>query len=274
MNKISSETKRRIKLVVQGGLLATYHYTKSYITYLTIRKELKRNRAFHNIAVDKIVFIVGNGPSLNETNWVAIKCHDFIVMNNYCKTRDQSDMNIVAHCYGEPSHSISWEARQIEKVIDEQLAKSYWLHSSSLKYFTEHKNKDKIHYFHAGCEPALSLSRAISLDKIAISYETTAQMAIQLALFMGYKRIGLLGMDHDWPFSGSYLKHYYSLERDNNDHLGRESMMSLLTKYKHMWELYLALAASAEKHKAKIYNLNYKSKLDVFRKLTLEEFLL
>ena len=273
MIKISPEIKRRIKLVVQEGPTAIYHYLISYVTYLSLRKEFQRNKAFMNSAEGKTVFIVGNGPSLKETNWASIKGHDLIIMNDYCKIGHEMDHNIVAHCYGEPSNSSSWETGQVETVINEQISKSYWLHSSSVRHFADHEKKNTIYYVHPGFEAVLSFSRSIRLDRLALSYDTTAQMAIQLALFMGYKRIGLLGLDHDWPFSGSYLKHYYSSGQDKSDHFGRKSMVELLTTYKHMWELYLALAASAKKHKALIYNLNYHSKLDVFDKSTLEEFI-
>lgn len=273
MIKISPETKRRIKLVLQEGPTAIYHYVISYVTYLSLRKKVQRNKAFMNSAEGKTVFIIGNGPSLKETNWATIKGHDLIIMNNYYKTGYEMDHNIVAHCYGEPSNSPSWETGEVETVINGQIAKSHWLHSSSARLFSNHEKKNTIYYVHSGFEPALSLGRSIRLDRLALSYDTTAQMAIQLALFMGYKRVGLLGLDHDWPFSGSYFKHYYSSEQDKNDHLGKKSMIELLTRYKHMWELYLALAASAKKHKALIYNLNYHSKLDVFDKITLEEFI-
>lgn len=228
------------------------------------RKIIKNNRKWKDKFNGEKVIVIANGVSLNSVDKNIIKGNKVIVMNNFerCEWKDQ--VEIVAHCLGEPFQSPSWMKEDLENSIQGTDSVSYWLHFSSVGRLNNTIKPDYIHYVFAAKEPAIHLGKEINLHGISLGYQTTAQLAIQVGIYMGFKEISLVGFDHDWLASPDYSKHFYSEKRDKTDFLNRLSYLDTINMMQRMWIIYYKLKEIAHNQKTKICNYSKPTFLDVF----------
>jgi hypothetical protein len=92
-------------------------------------------------------------------------------------------------------------------------------------------------------------------------------MAISIAMYMGFKKIYLLGLDHDWLVTRGNSPHFY---QENKNTVSAD--LSIFT-YTEMIEISLNLFKTYEKLRiisikegSEIINLSEPSYLDVFSK--------
>lgn len=105
---------------------------------------------------------------------------------------------------------------------------------------------------------------------------TVTYVALQIAYYMGFTNVALIGCDHDYQFEGKFNQKIVSKGNDVNHfdknyfgkgvewhapNLPRTELAYLLAR-----EYY-------EAHNRKIYNCSSKTKLDIFEKLSLEQWL-
>jgi len=117
----------------------------------------------------------------------------------------------------------------------------------------------------------------IAIDRGMAQVASVPIMTIALALYMGFRRIYLLGTDHAALFTGEY--HYFfdrsrTVLKDTYAHQdGKRNydLMLDLTVNLHLWRQYAALRAIAEARGAEIVNLAKGSYLDVFPRASLAE---
>ncbi len=234
--------------------------------YPRFRGVLQTNDRWRNRFHGEQIYIIGNGPSLNQFGPERLSKQRVIVMNSFDRAAWKGDVEIIAHCLGEPYFSSSW-SDPTETILGTASA-SYWLHYSSLGRFADRIAGKNIHYVLPGRGARLWGSRPIDLRKVTLTYQTTAQLAVMVALYMGFRRIILLGFDHDWLASPDYSRHFFSADREPNDHLNRFSYYEILHLVTKMWENYYALRATAQANGAEIVNMTNGSFLDVFPRVS------
>jgi len=228
---------------------------------------LKRNASFKNRFQGDEIFIVANGPSLNNFGPENLQGRKVIVMNHFELAPWKSNVKIVAHCIGEPVNSPAWE--DPTPSIDGTEAMSYWLHVSALRNADVRATlgRKSLHFVKAIIKPDLWSGRAPDLTRSTLAYQTTAQLAISVALYMGFKAIYLVGFDHDWLTTRGHSPHFYA----ESDEV-KPSDLSIFSYYEmmlislNMWRIYFALQRSANNAGARILNLSDPSYLDVFER--------
>ncbi len=226
---------------------------------------LNSNQKYKNFGKSKEVYVLANGPSLNNFPIEKLFGKEVIVMNNFHLSPWKDNVKIVAHCIGEPFESIAWE--NPEKIINGTNSYSYWLHYSNYKKIDHSPLPAKeIHYAIPAIPPGLTFKKnRLNFGFVVPAYQTTAQMALMLAIYMGYSKIYLLGFDHDWLSNRNVSTHFYkeSDEVKKSD-LSIFSYYDLMTFVKRKWEIYLKIKEIAENREVKIINLSSPSYLDVF----------
>jgi len=131
---------------------------------------------------------------------------------------------------------------------------------------------NNVHLYFPGNDGVLSqYKKRIDLSHPAPYYENTAQMAIIIALSMGYKQIALLGYDHDFLASGEYLKHFYEEDFKNEVsisklYIGDADYHALIQNCERMWARYKKINTYARSMGVEIINCGKYSYLDVFRR--------
>jgi hypothetical protein len=241
---------------------------RAFFKYLKNFKLLNSNREMFNLKQGKAVYVLANGPSLNAFDIESLFGKDVIVMNNFdlCKWKDK--VNIVAHCIGEPKTSPHWGDNQIE-IINNTNALSYWFHISvrkDVKRYLNDNTKKNIYYVQPSL-PIINLKwfSEVQLHYSCLGYKTTAQYAIMVAMYMGFKEIRLIGFDHDMLCNRNVSPHFYK-EREGVQKvdLSVHSYYKLLNTAKEMWEYYYKLKSITDKLGIRIINLSQPTFLDVF----------
>jgi hypothetical protein len=211
------------------------------------RKLIKKNKKIMGQYDGESVCIVGNGPSINSCEDYIKSFNNIIVMNNFYKGEIAKYVKPVAYCIGEPTHSRSWsDPIKIQSQYD---SGSFWIDVSNAKMHSK-ESQDMFNYV-SGCISPNSNGLIGSMHGSCLGYQTTAVLAIQVAIYLGFKNITLVGFEHSWLATPDQLAHFYSKERDQDD------MIHMLSQYK-------TINHYAQKNNILISNATPNSFLDVF----------
>ena len=137
----------KINYFLPHFLLDVLRLTMGVFKTIRFYNTLKKNKIFKNSKKGKTVFVIANGPSLINYDHKKIKDKDVIVMNNFDLCSWKSEVNIVAHCIGEPINSSHWGNEQIE-ISNRTNSKSYWYHYSVKNDIYKYENKKNWELFH------------------------------------------------------------------------------------------------------------------------------
>lgn len=220
-----------------------------------IRQEKRKDRCF----------IVGNGPSLKiedlnllkeEECFASNKCYKifqnttwrplyYVVQDRYCLTDDELNKLVCAKYIFIGSYC--WRKHHIE-TENAICFRDVRIRDSDKLIFSEDAKK-----------------------RIISSYTVTFTI-LQIAVYLGYKEIYLLGMDHDFPYtfdeSGNIQKnenistHFFRAERNSDNGFANVEGMT---------KAYICAKKYADAHDIKIYNVTRGGKLEVFARKELED---
>jgi hypothetical protein len=255
--------KRIIKYFFPPFLIEVGLFLKKLVLNARRLTLIKKNRGTHNIHIGETVHILANGPSLDFECITKFEHQKIIVMNNFYKGGIDINLDIVACCYGEHSSSPGCSVENINDILKNTRAKSFWL-DLSLSDYTFVDVDIPINYVFPAYEPTLFGKRDIMLDKPTLSYQTTAQLAIMVAIHMGFRQIYLHGFDHDFLASKSHLKHFYSEDRDETDYLHSWGYYEAICVMERMWRIYIRIKRLTTRRGITISNCSSRSYLDVF----------
>ena len=237
-------------------------FFRAVLMRIKLRKWLNRNAELRNKYLGQRVYILGNGPSLNNFDLNIIHGQEVITMNHFELHPQKEKFKIVAHCIGEPYSSNTWE--DPISMLNGLKADTYWFNADAVEFFSKQDSYD-VRYYLSGLRASAQTLSGDDLTGVALQYQSTAQMAINVALFLGFKDIYLLGFDHDWLVTRGSSPHFYE-ERDGVDKadLSRFSYIEMIRISLNLFEIYIKLRQIAKKRDARIWNLSKPSYLDVF----------
>lgn len=264
MNAKKNYALNRLKYYLSPFLVDFLRLMRCSPKLYKYRQILARNREWRNRYENDAVLIVGNGPSLKGVDPEWIVGQKVIVMNNFFLAEWSHRVKPVAVCFGEPPSSGAWE--DPHKIFEKTVSESYWLHIDNIGRSGVQEIDYQLNYVLPGVEPRLFGDREIDLSGLSIGYQNTGILAIEIALYMGFKTIKLVGFDHDWLASPEFSRHFYSQEKDDTDLIGSLSYLELIYSTARTWEGYYALDRAAKAHNATIVNCSQRSFLDVFEK--------
>ena len=256
-----------LKYFISPLLLDIYRLLKSKYLNFGNKKLLKKNKDFYDIYSGQSVHILANGPSLTDRIQSQLAGEKVIVMNDFFRSNFIDSFDIVALCYAEPATSSAYSKDNIIDIIQKTKAKSFWfdisLCNKNLTQFTPNKT---INFILPGYEPNLFFGSEIDLSKMTLSYNTTASMAIMVAIYMGFKDISLHGFNHDWLANPDFSKHFYSDKKDITDKWNQFSYHQQIIIVDRIWRIYIKLDKLCCANEIKVLNCTENSFLDVFEK--------
>ena len=234
---------------------------------------------YKNIHKDETVFIIGNGPSLNETNLDFIGDSCSIALNRI-------DLIYKKYSKWKPTYYI-YGSNNVEKS---QIS-SDWINSiNNVSYFKKttcfiHKryknkiisNRENIKFFNLVTENKASKSGKINKNIFSTNIVrridksiTSINMALQLAVHMGFKRIILLGVDLNF-------KNLNNSSKDHFDHSYRhgdpdKDMNKANVQVRNLYSLIKHYCLENYPN-IQIYNASPKSVLDIFKFISFDKLL-
>jgi hypothetical protein len=240
-----------------------YFNNENYIDwFINWRPQLKK---FKNIHEGEDCFIIGNGPSLNKTNLSLLNDYYIFGLNKINMIFDRHPLNL--------SYHVAINQLVIEQ-INESLKKNVYKCPSFLSYQnSKHLTYDKNQIFKLDTSGSWTFHESIE-DTIHEGYTVTF-VAMQIAFYMGFKNVFLVGVDHNYKQTGN-PNELQKLNGDDINHFDPNYFKGM------QWHLADLLGNEASyalaKHKfynreRNIYDATVDGKLTIFEKISFEESL-
>ena len=217
---------------------------------------------FHNIHKGEKCFIIGNGPSLNRMDLSLLEDIKKFGLNKIYLLFDRVDLNLSYHVAVNP-----FVISQAHKEIDHLECASFVSYLPSKELL-----KSSIHVNYIFTEGG---ARFFQEDITGLISEgsTVTYVALQIAYYMGFQEVFLIGVDHNFTCSG---------EPNEEQHLKGKDPNHFDEGYFQGMDWHLPDLASSEmayclaryyytRHGRKIYDATVGGKLDVFPKISYED---
>lgn len=241
---------------------------------------LKRNTIFKDRHKGERVFILACGPSINQMDLTKLKNEYAIAFSSFFLHKDIRIINpkyyVAAawiHCV--PADTIQpWVDWVYRTIPDTTMFRDVL----DKKYIEEGRETSPypIFYFET-----LGIERdrpydAVELDRKIMAPQTASIVCIQIAMYMGFKEIYLVGTEHDTICHGKY-EHFYEYgkyqipeDRQRADGTLDSPFKVELRNTAIVWQQYTILKEIADKCGIKIYNATVGGVLDVFDRVDYE----
>ena len=238
-----------------------YFNIKKFCRVMNINKssQYEKMKLFKNTHKGQRCFIVATGPSLTIDDLEKLKNETTISMNSICLSFDETDWRPTY--YGIQDVKVfnllenSIEKYDLEnKFISDSISKEK---NISDGYFVFPLNYLNHNTFHRNYRTKFSNdSYSVVYDGYSITYSM-----IQLAVYMGFSEIYLVGVDCNYSInSAQHFKDYGLIEQSS------EAVKRMISAFKEAKKF-------SERSQIKIYNATRGGMLEVFERVNLDEVL-
>ena len=245
------------------NVLTSLQYTlrdrKKYADYT------KKNVTLKNISEGETCYILGNGPSLNRVDLSKLKGKHIITVNKFILTSMYSELKPEYHCVID-----RFILEQVKDAVKEDLEDN-----NSLTKFLLHRTgidkigrKDRAYYIYNRHFP-VNEDVHPDLTRNASTFYNVLPFTAMCAIYMGFKRIVLLGNDFSF-FTARKDQHFYDIDEKKER---QESLYQDLTGCSIVLLQYRALRKYCEKHGIEIVNATEGTLLDEIKQVKLEDYL-
>lgn len=155
-------------------------------------KHSKRLLKFKDIHKGESCFIIGNGPSLNKMDLSPLKNHHTFGLNKIYLLFDKVDLNLSYHVAVNP-------------LVIEQSVKEFESLScpSFLAYRCAHKLIKALEHIYFILPQGKLYTFQTDLSKEIFEGYTVTYVAMQIAFYMGFSQVFLIGVDHNFVAVGN-----------------------------------------------------------------------
>ena len=178
------------------------YYVKRGLSFAKMNKDLikwhfkhsKRLIRFSNIHNNENCFIIGNGPSLNKVDLSPLRDRHTFGLNKIYLIFDRVDLNL--------SYHVAVNPLVIKQSINEFVNLKC---PSFLAYRTAHKlthNCDNIYFLATDSQFPVQYSFYPDISQPITEGYTVTYVAMQIAFYMGFKNVFLIGVDHNFKAVG------------------------------------------------------------------------
>jgi len=265
--------------------LLTYYRPSAVRFALMHRDVLRANKSLLNRHRGERCFILCNGPSVKQQDIRPLKNEIVFSVSNGYLHPDFGEIRPRYHCVPQityakmtPELVVRWFGEMDAHLLDAEL----FLDQQEWALVQQHGlfASRQVHYVCMGKNyfPKNPVSIP-ALDGVVPRVQTVPIMAIMIALYMGFKNIYLLGVDHDWFVKKEYR---YSFEPGmlagmdlgvRPDGTLETTLWDELPAVWKVWSQYRSVKLMAQKAGATIYNATYGGMLDEFARVRLEDVL-
>lgn len=270
-----------IKLI-RSQLSPLKHLTRLYLNYAYDTYELPhltweeykewhlkhydRIKKFRNIHKGESCFIIGNGPSLNKMDLSVLNDYYTFGLNKIYLIFEKVDLKLSYHVTINP-----YVIEQGFKEIQDLKCPSFIPLHVGKKYFKELENIENIFYMKTG--RLRSFQRDIS-QPIFEGY-TVTYVAMQIAFYMGFEQVCLIGVDHNFKAKGN-PNEVQTLKGEDINHFSPKYFANQQWQLPDLEgsELFYNLANfEYERNNRKIFDATVNGKLNIFPKISFDEAL-
>jgi hypothetical protein len=262
------------------GVIDLARSQKSFSRLTPFQKEmLSANSIFHNAHQNERCFILATGPSIRHQNLADLKGEMCIAVSNFYLHPDFSAIQPAYYCLApwHPPHGEMAYVDLVDNVLRASRLSKVYLGLSDLAKTKSLRSQHQSRMFYLNLDQAQANHNNQQLDITSnlLSPESVTIMAIQIAIYMGFREIYLLGVDHDAILNTSTQfanAHFYEetqaiLKTDVGE------FKSALISYLRLWGQYEYLKCVASQKGIQIFNATPGGLLDVFERRCLQSIL-
>ncbi len=178
---------------------------------------LSPNEILRNVHQGKRCFILGTGPSINSQDLSPLKKEHCIYMSRFYHHEQYFTLNPQYHFLsGAIHHELPLDVcyawyQEIEQKIPSSV--TLLINASEYKFIQEHNFFKHNRKFFFSCTKPINeiFERGVDATRYLSGGHSIVIMAIQAALFMGFKEIYLMGIDQN---ANNGFTHFYKNEHD------------------------------------------------------------
>jgi len=282
-------------LPILGGIFAKVIFEiQKYRAYFKDREIFQRNITWKNKYEGKSCFILGNGPSLKKQDIALLKGKIVFTVNNMMMTEEYGIIKPTFHLMADPLN-FSSDDLVSQELINERFSVLknhkrkpiciFPIKARSLVLKRDLYFDDKIIYFMNYGNWSRGELKDINFEKFLPEYNNVIHIAIMAAMYMGFKKIYLLGVDmtsflvnyeynEGKGFDERYAHFYKEEKRMKNLLLKAWSTSNNEIALKNMaksFEIFRFLKIYGSKKKIEIINLTKGGALDIFERRSFED---
>ena len=252
MNPIKS-----IEARYQSLIMNNFEKTK-YAKQLRLLKDIHRGQA---------CFIIGNGPSLTAEDLEVIHKHSIptFAFNRIYLMFDKTNWR--------PTYYMSQDEKTLKNCVDQVSAMDlkYKFIPINLKFYMDISIKNAT-YFKMNHQPANSFSSDIS--SFVGNSNTVAFTAAQFAAYMGFNKIYLIGVDHNFSVT---VNSKGDIIRDNSvkdyftEAYNKDKDELYIPNLDESTKAYIAMKKYCDSNNIEVYNATRGGKLEVFPRVDFDK---
>jgi hypothetical protein len=244
------------------------------------RSILKKNEVFRDKHKGQRCFVIGNGPSLKTQDLLPLAGEITLAMSAFWKHPIVAEWQPTYYCFADPLFFDGSEPmREFFQSLRARIHSSTFLVPfSAAKVIREQDLLPLGQTYYVAFHGALSGRRLKNVDfaKSVPGVQSTAQLGIMAAMYMGCSPMYLLGLDHDWLAHRGMDKHFYegkTVEDHPQAHgdMSRFAYKAQLLSTIRLWNRYEALLSLSVQKGIDIVNATDGGFLDVFQRANYEE---
>jgi hypothetical protein len=246
----------------------TRPYINKYFQYTVYGQKINKLKNIHK---GERCFIIGNGPSLTAEDLDKIKNEYSFALNRIYLIFDKTDWRPTFYCSEDEKLLKSITSIIDEYEFDYKFMPIWlkWYHDIDLKNVTyisttSEKDDSGLPYF------------SESVERCTGAGGTVTYTAMQIAVYMGFKEIYLLGIDHNYNILKNNkgeivvddtVRDYFC------DDYNKDKADLYIPNTEKTTLAYIAAKKYADNHNIKICNITRGGKLEIFPRTSLEEVL-
>ena len=272
-------TKLAAHWVLPPGILA---FLRSHLMAKSLTQEeraiLRKNRALNNRHAGERCFILATGPSIKKQDLKLLRGETCIALSNFFVHQDYRVVKPSYYCvagYHQPISKTAWT---------EWLGEMASATVNTIMFFSLNDREDiernglfsrrEIHYLQYANWSKISEGK-LDITRSVPSPQSVTIMALEVALYMGFKNIYLLGCDHDWMLHLDTSQHFYeenqhAFVRAGYDEWAGVDLELQCQSYVRLWQRYKELGQIARGKSINIFNATAGGLLDVFPRVGYE----
>lgn len=245
-------------------------YEKKVIFQNHRKSDWKAIKKFQGKFQGKRCFIIGSGPSLTVSDLDHLKGEYTFASNKIFAVFDKtawrptfyvvSDNDITPEMYG---HSAKFESQTQAKFFP-----------ANFRDGCSGENPNAFFYNYVGCDTTGKIPPAFSdnMEKYLVEGFSVAYVAMQIAVYMGFTEIYLLGLDFSWPiykdcagniYENGQTKHRFYEDNHEADEISIPNVELMENAYRQARKY-------CEDHGITICNATRGGKLEVFRRVNFD----
>lgn len=228
-------------------------------------------RHFKNIHKGERCFIIGSGPSLTVSDLDQLEGEYTFASNKIFTVFDKtawrptfyvvSDNDVTPEMYG---HSAKFDSKTQAKFFP-----------ANFRAGCSGENSNAFFYNYVGCDTTGKIPPAFSdnMTKYLVEGFSVAYVAMQIAVYMGFTKIYLLGVDFSWPvykdcagniYENGQAKHRFYEDNHESDEISIPNVELMENAYKQARKY-------CENHGVVICNATRGGRLEVFPRVSFDD---